>query len=308
MPAGAADPAPPDRVRANVAAVVQLLAGGAPLGDVAAAVVELVEVVLPAPAAAAVLDEHGRVVAASAVLGWFAGEVRAPGSLPRLGGIDVAGSWGREVRVADGRRAGQLEAWSAADELGPAGEAGLAEAVALTALAFERAGLLGVLNGPPLVDALTGLPSRLALVQRAREVAAATSLDWALLVVDLDAFAGVNREHGHRLGDEVLVEVGRRIGSVLRRDDCAARLGSDEFAVLACNLRRPVDVEKVADRLLLALDLPVIAEGLVVGVTGSVGVAVAGPGADAVAALARAELAVVDAKRAGKACWRAAPG
>jgi diguanylate cyclase (GGDEF)-like protein len=299
--ASASDPAPG---RSLASEAVRLLATGAALVDVGSLVVEHLEAALPGSAVVAIIDEHGMVVAASGSLGWFVGSAPQRERLPSVAGGGVAWSWGREIRAADGHRAGQLEVWTSTVEADAAAEALLAEACAVVALAFERAGLAGALAGPPLVDALTGLPSRVALAQRAREVSAGATLDWALLVVDLDGFAEVNREHGHRLGDEVLVEVGRRIGSVLRRDDCAARLGSDEFAVLACNLRRPGDVEKVADRLLLALDLPVIADGLVVGVTGSVGVAVSSPGADAGAALARAELAVLDAKRAGKACWR----
>jgi diguanylate cyclase (GGDEF)-like protein len=291
-----------DRIAA--AEAVRLLAAGASLRDVCAAVVTLFEVALPGRCAVAVFDDAGVVIAASPVLGWFAGSTPDRGSMPSLAGIDPAGCWGREVRLPDGPLVGQLEVWSSEAEPGPAGTAVLVEGSGLVSLAFERARLAGTLSGPSLVDGLTGLPSRVALVQRAREVTESTALDWAVLVVDLDRFAEVNQSHGHLLGDEALVEVGRRLGSVLRRDDCAARLGSDEFAVLACNLRRPADVEKVADRLLLALDLPVIANGLFLSVTGSVGVAVSSPGGDPVATLARAELAVLDAKRAGRACWR----
>ena len=60
-----------------------------------------------------------------------------------------------------------------------------------------------------------------------------------MLYIDLDGFKGVNDEHGHRVGDAVLAQVGQRITGVLRPGDVVGRLGGDEFAVLCPHLRRP---------------------------------------------------------------------
>ena len=88
-------------------------------------------------------------------------------------------------------------------------------------------------------DPLTGLPNRRGLDVRLAAEMAASAPDRLLAVyavIDLDGFKQVNDRHGHELGDELLVAVGRRLGAQMRSSDTVARLGGDEFVVTAGGL------------------------------------------------------------------------
>jgi len=84
-------------------------------------------------------------------------------------------------------------------------------------------------------DALTGLPNRRQLADKVADAASRSRRDgkgFALLVVDLDRFRQINDSLGHDTGDQVLLEVARRIQGCLRADDMLARMAGDQFAVL----------------------------------------------------------------------------
>ncbi len=84
-------------------------------------------------------------------------------------------------------------------------------------------------------DALTGLPNRVLLADRMRQIiaeAARRPQTFALAYMDLDGFKPVNDQYGHAAGDALLVTVAGRIGASLRTGDTVARLGGDEFAIL----------------------------------------------------------------------------
>jgi diguanylate cyclase (GGDEF)-like protein/PAS domain S-box-containing protein len=128
-----------------------------------------------------------------------------------------------------------------------------------------------------------------------------------VLYVDLDRFKVVNDVYGHGMGDEVLIEVARRMSCVLRERDLLARLGGDEFAVLCLGLHKVEEVTAVADRLLVALNSEQIeADGQSVSISASIGIALAPTpplpgGSDAL--LERADDAMYEAKRAGRNRW-----
>ena len=96
-------------------------------------------------------------------------------------------------------------------------------------------------------DALTRLPNRTHLRQRLeRELAAldTTGQCLTLMMLDLDGFKEVNDTFGHSVGDQVLIQVARRVVSSVRDADTVARLGGDEFAVLlGPGSDRDVDIE-----------------------------------------------------------------
>ena len=81
-------------------------------------------------------------------------------------------------------------------------------------------------------DSLTGVSNRRAF-DAALEAAARTREPYALVLIDLDDFKRVNDEHGHPAGDEVLRSVAAAAAGVARKGDCVARIGGDEFALLA---------------------------------------------------------------------------
>ncbi len=112
-------------------------------------------------------------------------------------------------------------------------------------------------------DALTGLPNRSQLQQRLQQAWAAFCAEERPLVVmfiDLDRFKMVNDSLGHHFGDLLLTQAATRLRSCLREGDLLARLGGDEFAVLAPEADLDTAVG-IAERILLAFDLPFNIDG-----------------------------------------------
>ena len=126
-------------------------------------------------------------------------------------------------------------------------------------------------------DHLTGLPNRIHLLDRLDAAIAETRRQargpFAVLFLDLDRFKLVNDSVGHAAGDEMLVEVGRRIARVLREGDVVARLGGDEFAVMLGHAGDDVAAEAVAARILAELGRPMWVAGRELFPSASVGIA-----------------------------------
>ncbi len=145
-------------------------------------------------------------------------------------------------------------------------------------------------------DALTGLPNGAEL--RARLEAHLRMGDrLAVLFCDLDDFKGINDIYGHHVGDAVLVEVANRLAKAGREVDTVARIGGDEFVVLASGMDRG-EAEDLAQRLSLALSLPVFYEGHDLPVAASFGVSWADTGATAEQLLRIADAQMYAQKRA----------
>ena len=149
-------------------------------------------------------------------------------------------------------------------------------------------------------DHLTALPNRAALFE---EMAAESDDPRCLLVLDLDGFKAVNDVAGHEAGDQLLVEVARRLHTVVREDDLVARLGGDEFAVLVTGSLE--DATDVAHRVVDALGVPHRTSDWAFAVGASVGVAELRAAGGQVA-FREADEALREAKRAGKGCVRLA--
>lgn len=151
-------------------------------------------------------------------------------------------------------------------------------------------------------DVLTGLPNRLHLQDRLERAFERAELgvaqDFALLFLDLDRFKWVNDSIGHAAGDQMLIEVARRLVALVRSDDMVARLGGDEFALLVSCERCGEAAMQLGQRLLNALEAPMWVDGRELFPSGSIGIAVWNPryssGAemlrDADAAMYRAKL------------------
>lgn len=159
-----------------------------------------------------------------------------------------------------------------------------------------------------VVDPLTGLYNRRYAIPQlaaiARQAAEAGG-QFAVMVVDLDRFKLVNDQLGHAAGDQVLVEVSRRLSDSLRASDLLARIGGEEFLVVL-PLSTMAEARRVAGRLCEAIDeRPIrLASGQVLSVTVSIGVAVSEPGIEGPVAVDRvveaADLALLDSKGSGR--------
>jgi diguanylate cyclase (GGDEF)-like protein len=145
-------------------------------------------------------------------------------------------------------------------------------------------------------DPLTGIPNRRAFLDRLSSAvsAAAWGHETVVCLVDLDGFKAVNDAGGHAAGDAMLNAVGAALGAAVRETDTVARIGGDEFAVLAA-ISVSWSGEQLAERLLQS----VAAVGQSAGVTASVGVAEVEPGDDVEDLLHRADAAMYRAKTAG---------
>jgi diguanylate cyclase (GGDEF)-like protein/PAS domain S-box-containing protein len=156
-------------------------------------------------------------------------------------------------------------------------------------------------------DPLTGLPNRTLLLERIERAllrGRRESTLTCLLFVDLDDFKMVNDTMGHTTGDQLLTAVGERLSGALRRSDTAARLGGDEFAVLMEDAQQPLDAELLAAQVIQTLGRPFTLRGASLSVSASLGVATARDSTDAEELLTHADLALYEAKAAGKRQWR----
>jgi diguanylate cyclase (GGDEF)-like protein len=153
-----------------------------------------------------------------------------------------------------------------------------------------------------LHDPLTDLPNRALFLDRLeQELVSAERAGRvvAVLFIDLDNFKVINDSLGHHLGDDLLVEVSRRIGTCLRSRDSAARFGGDEFTILLPDLWDSSAAVRVTERLLEALREPFVIGKHKVAVSTSVGIALSHVDTTRPSDLLRnADTALYQAKRA----------
>lgn len=155
-----------------------------------------------------------------------------------------------------------------------------------------------------LHDPLTGLPNRTLVLDRLGQALSRAERNHdsiAVLFLDLDGFKAINDRRGHDVGDEVLVEVGRRLLGLVRSADTVARLGGDEFVILCEQVSGgQAEVTALADRVRAVVATPIPAcDGMTVTV--SVGTVVASPGFDTETMLRAADKAMYAAKHSAVA-------
>lgn len=154
-----------------------------------------------------------------------------------------------------------------------------------------------------LHDSLTGLPNRTLFADRVRMAAnRRTASGYAIIYLDLDGFKLVNDTLGHAAGDQVLIEVARRLERLLRAGDTLARLSGDEFALL-CEEVGDEEVRTIADRVIDAMAKPIEVQGRAITQAASIGIALYSPDgtpAEPDEMLGDADLAMYRAKAAGK--------
>jgi len=168
--------------------------------------------------------------------------------------------------------------------------------------ALERAEVDEQLRKNAFHDALTGLPNRAYLMERLEQLTTERAAhDVAVLFLDLDDFKKINDSKGHEAGDQLLVQIAKRLQGAAGEGGLVARLGGDEFAIIVADVPLERDVLTQVDRLQEALRAPFVSEGDVVFTSCSIGVAFRGPEARSPAALLRAaDTAMYRAKLHGR--------
>ncbi|WP_313201557.1 diguanylate cyclase domain-containing protein [Pseudomonas sp.] len=160
-------------------------------------------------------------------------------------------------------------------------------------------------------DSLTGLPNRAFFegrLSRSLRNAARQQDHVALLFLDSDHFKQINDSLGHAVGDEVLINVADRVRAQLREHDLVARLGGDEFAVLLTPLHSREDAERIAEKIIASMQLPMLLDGGE-SLTTSLSVGIAyypEDGDDPASLLNAADAAMYQAKRKRRGQWQAA--
>ncbi|MCI0432275.1 MAG: EAL domain-containing protein [Gemmatimonadetes bacterium] len=117
---------------------------------------------------------------------------------------------------------------------------------------LRMAGSMTDMTRRGVFDPLTGLPNRMLLLDRLRRIFARNKRHggaFALLYLDLDRFKIINDSLGHHVGDELLVQVARRLQLAVRANDTVARQGGDEFVVVLEDVASPSDVEHTIERI-----------------------------------------------------------
>lgn len=156
-------------------------------------------------------------------------------------------------------------------------ETGLTHHVAVLTDISERKRHQKELEHIAYFDALTGIPNRRMLEEQlAQSVSHARRYKerMAVCMLDLDGFKPINDSWGHKAGDQVLIEIARRLQALIRREDTVARMGGDEFVLI---LQGSVQGPQVFERILQTLRQPIQLEQGQVQVSGSLGVAFLDP-------------------------------
>jgi len=155
-------------------------------------------------------------------------------------------------------------------------------------------------------DALTGLPNRVLFLERLTQVfergKRRNNDRYAVLFLDLDGFKKINDSFGHSVGDDLLIEVARRLESCLRSGDTVARFGGDEFAILIEDIKDVTDATNVAKRIQETLRLPLELKEHEILIAASIGIALNCSSYEQPENLLRdADMAMYHAKQQGKA-------
>lgn len=151
-----------------------------------------------------------------------------------------------------------------------------------------------------LHDALTDLPNRVYLTHQL-ETRLARQEPAAVLYIDLDRYKIINDTLGHSVGDQVLIEVAQRLRDTIRGQDVAGRIGGDEFIVLLSNLAERAEIERIARRILSAIEKPFVLMNRAYFLSASIGVSISpDDGSDATLLIKCADSAMYQVKSEGR--------
>ena len=153
-------------------------------------------------------------------------------------------------------------------------------------------------------DPLTGLSNRLAMHERltyALSLIGHNKKQLALMLIDLDNFKTINDTLGHLTGDQLLVQVARRLSATVRQEDLVARLGGDEFVILLPDISSSTDAAHVADKVLSSVAEPYSINGQQLRTSTSIGICLyPNDATEAQELVKKADVAMYHAKAQGR--------
>ncbi|MDD4964737.1 MAG: EAL domain-containing protein [Gallionella sp.] len=157
-------------------------------------------------------------------------------------------------------------------------------------------------------DPLTSLANRRLLTDRMEQTLAFARRSNELVVIcmlDLDGFKQVNDQFGHKLGDQLLIEVARRLQECVRESDTASRFGGDEFALILGGFKNIDEIEQTLSRVISSLSTPYLLDNKVAHVSASLGATIfPNDVSDPDLLLRHADQSMYEAKQAGKNCYQ----
>ena len=222
--------------------------------------------------------------------------------------LDMAACWSTPIIATDGEVVATFALYYRTPGAAPPYHRRMVEAcVPLCRVALQHEANRAEIDRLAYFDPLTGLPNRRLFSDRARQtlqMAVRIHAGGALLLLDIDRFKTTNDSLGHTAGDEVLRETARRLQHEIGDSATIARLGGDEFAAILPRCG-PMEAMHAAERLRLALAAPLRVAGMQIEVSTSIGISVfPQDGTDLDRLLKNAEMAMYEAKRAGRAASR----
>ncbi len=216
-----------------------------------------------------VIEADGTIREANAAAAEFFGAgVSLPGTalqslLPGLSEVIEPGRTELPVEIEAGRTAVEVS-------ISPAGDAAEQLLTVILRDVGERQRQQAVLKHQATHDPLTGLPNRTLLARNLKELRNMRTA--ALFMLDLDGFKKVNDTLGHRVGDEMLRELGKRLRRTLPKNVRVYRIGGDEFAVLVVRHGGKDKLQALAEQILERVRAPVAAGSMNLELTGSIGI------------------------------------
>ncbi|WP_233356566.1 diguanylate cyclase [Pseudomonas mangrovi] len=159
------------------------------------------------------------------------------------------------------------------------------------------------LSSMAMQDALTQLANRTSLqrqLDQAIQRAKRRNETLAVMLIDLDGFKPINDLHGHELGDQVLIEIARRLRDCARDSDLPARLGGDEFVLICEAIHSAEHALEVAERILTGLHAPILLGELCLQVGASIGIVLSRGEESGTTLIRQADAAMYAAKAAGR--------
>lgn len=160
-----------------------------------------------------------------------------------------------------------------------------------------------------LHDSLTEVCNRFAYIERMNALLEVTEnkvmpIQHAVLFMDLDRFKQVNDLLGHAIGDQLLVEVSKRVKTLVRNKDIIARFGGDEFVITLANIQHPREAAKFAEQVLQVFEVPIKVHDQDVYISASMGISIyPADGTTTEQLLNRADRAMSFSKDNGRNCY-----